>query len=101
MLLLFGAADTASPIVVKFPVPSLATIRSNLATFVGVCNNFRSLEDNQVGNPLFMRPYSGKTSDLEDMLTPGTFFSMTKELLTCLEMLNKLLLIVSLTFPLP
>lgn len=60
----FGAALTASLMVEKFPVPSLATIKSNLVALEEACNSFRSLDDNQDGNPCLTLPYSGKTSDL-------------------------------------
>lgn len=85
----FGAAATASVMVVKFPLPSFATSRSYLVWFAElVCNSFRALDPTHVGNPFFMAPNS---SVLSRSTTPGIFLSITRALLKCLQVVFNLL----------
>lgn len=102
VVLELGAAATASAMLVKFPVPSLVTMRLYLMPLLDVCSNFRSFGETHGGNPSRMLLYSGKTSEAGDwvLLAPGIFFNMARELLTCREIFTSPFSILSLTFEL-
>ena len=103
--LLFGAADTASWILLKLPDPSSATTKSTriLLPFPAAdggadCNSRLSFLFIQPGNPTRSNPFtSSKSSSLFDKLpwflflqwlVPLIFFKIANELLTWWEMWN-------------
>lgn len=99
-----GSHRQCFPIVVEFPMPSLATIRSNLVSFTLARRSFRSLQDTHEGNPFHIFPYSGNTSsdskEVVNFFIPETLCSMANELLTWCDIWSNFFSIMSLMHPL-